>query len=102
MIRRDVLETGVAGLALGLTRFPFGWTPQSDCQSETMNKLIAVIDDEPVIRLSFSQVFRMGGYLSDQFMDGQDFLHRIHSDLDAAVLGITNPRFNGIVHRGIR
>jgi hypothetical protein len=65
MIRRDVLESGVAGLALGLARFPFGWPPPSDSQSETMNKLIAVIDDEPVIGLSFSQVFGRGGYLSD-------------------------------------
>lgn len=30
MNRRDVLKAGVAGLALGLTRFPFGWTVRAD------------------------------------------------------------------------
>jgi type 1 glutamine amidotransferase len=30
MNRRDVLKAGVAGLALGLTRFPFGWSARAD------------------------------------------------------------------------
>jgi uncharacterized protein len=30
MNRRDALRAGVAGLALGLSRFPFGWTARAD------------------------------------------------------------------------
>lgn len=41
-------------------------------------------------------MLRDGGYLTQQFTDGQEFLDGIHPDLDAAVLGIMMPRVNGI------
>jgi DNA-binding response OmpR family regulator len=61
-----------------------------------MNKLIAVVDDEPWIRVVVCQALREAGYLTQQFIDGQDFLDGLNPYVAAVVLGIMMPRLTGV------
>jgi two-component system response regulator (stage 0 sporulation protein F) len=56
---------------------------------------LAVVDDEPGIRLLVSEILSMGGYACETFEDGQEFLDNHHPATSGVILGMHMAPLNG-------
>src|SRR5262245_37076688 len=60
------------------------------------HKLVAVVDDDPSICEIVACLLRQHGYQAQKFVNGRDFLARLHPWIGGVVLGIVMPHLGGV------
>ena len=62
-----------------------------------MNKLILIVDDEPMIRHLLNQLLRLDGYVVQEASDGEDAILKVkHKKPDLIVMDYMMPNLDGL------